>query len=315
MASNRISDRVLGKLSEALPDENVQILFITVLSSTPDIKKINLLLEAALDCDIEIFTTNVRTILQQNYDNIEKAAEKIHNTYDLILSPNKNGAHTVSESGENSILLNNIRNIGAVLLATDPQQMSEWLFLIENLCSRIAPNVPSLTIFLQGTVQKFLASPRVIGVTLAVVFLGIDAIMSIRAWYRNEISGTECAHQIIVSISTLGGAIVGAFIGGAIGAVMGPVLSVVGTSIGAYIGAEAAKRLLDWLVRFLFGPPTKIGIQEAYKFLHCEPSDFNRAINEKFRELCNVYRDDGVEFSKLQACMAVIKIHREKQPA
>jgi hypothetical protein len=155
---------------------------------------------------------------------------------------------------------------------------------------------------------------NVVLVGLSAVYLGWEAIQSIRAWWRGEISGKRCAKRVIDATVTFGAGLGGGAVGAAVGGLVGPIGSLAGAVIGGLVASYGAEQLIDWLTQAIFDLPKDVALENAYRFLGVSPSASNSEINTAFRRLCLRYHPDkgGDEkkFHELQSHMTIIKQHR-----
>jgi DnaJ domain len=194
-----------------------------------------------------------------------------------------------------------------------PSQQAKILGIIVNLAgesSAVAQYVSRAT----GVFTR--VGGNVVLVTLSAIYLGWEAIKSLKQWWKGEISGKRCAKQVIDATVSFGAGLAGGVAGAAIGSFAGPVGTLAGSVIGGLITSTVAEKLIDWLTQKIFDLPKDVAVEKAYDFLGVKPSASNTEINAAFRRLCLQYHPDKggdqEKFIQLQSQMGLIKLHRDE---
>ncbi|CAF1399058.1 unnamed protein product [Rotaria sordida] len=149
-------------------------------------------------------------------------------------------------------------------------------------------------------------------VAIAAVLLSWEALKSIAAWWKGEISGKRCVANIVNAASTIGGGAAGGAAGVYIGTLIAPGIgTVIGGLAGGILGSSAAAALSKWLTEYFFDLPPTVALEKAYTFLDLKPSCTNSEINSQFKKLALKYHPDkggsAEDFHKLQVSVAIIK--------
>jgi hypothetical protein len=155
---------------------------------------------------------------------------------------------------------------------------------------------------------------NVVLVTLSAIYVGWEAIKSLKQWWKGEISGKRCAKQVIDGTATFAAGVGGGFGGAAVGSILGPIGAIGGAIIGGWIASSGAEMVIDWLTQKLFDLPKEVATEKAYNYLGKNPSSSNSEINTAFRQLCLKHHPDKggdvAKFLELQSSMGMIKLHR-----
>ena len=158
-------------------------------------------------------------------------------------------------------------------------------------------------------------SSTITTVGLATANLGVGALKNIWRWWRGEITGKQCAKNVLDSIVSMGGAVAGGFAGMAVGSIIGgPLGAIVGSIAAGAISAAVVGSLCERLTQNIFGKPKNKALENAYRYLGVEMTASNAEVNSAFHRLCLKHHPDkgGKEedFYVLQCHMGVIKTAR-----
>lgn len=145
--------------------------------------------------------------------------------------------------------------------------------------------------------------------------LSFQAIYSLYLWWKGEITGEDCAKNIIDSCAEREGGIGGAMAGAAIGTYIYPGIgTVIGGFLGQLVGSGISRKLSDWLTQKFFYLSKEAALQNAYTFLGLEYGASNTQISSNFRRLARKYHPDKGgsydDWYKIQVAMAVIKLSK-----
>ena len=167
---------------------------------------------------------------------------------------------------------------------------------------------------------------EVVTIVLVATVLGLEAIRSIRKWWKGEISGERCAKSIIDASVTVtagvGGGIVGG-IGGSAAAVtllgLGPLGIAISMFGGALVLGSTSSALAGCTVKEitcrLFDLPQDEALEKAYNYLRLRSSSKNGELNSVYKKLARQHHPDRggdkEKFQELQICMEIIKASRE----
>ena len=145
----------------------------------------------------------------------------------------------------------------------------------------------------------------------AIELLTAETVLDIHRWWKNEISGGECAKNFVKNSARSGGLGTGIYIGGKIAKHFFPFIpgsSIIAKIVGGYFGMQAT----DYLIESLFNnsPKDKV-LEEAYEFFDLEENAASiYEINQSFYRLANQFELDTDNFQKLQFYMSVIKLSK-----
>ena len=156
------------------------------------------------------------------------------------------------------------------------------------------------------------ASGKLVGVTLAVIYLSYEIYQDICRWWKGEISGVRCAKNVIDGIASMAAGVGAGLAGAAIGTA---ILPGVGSAIGGFVGGNAAasvmRALSDWVTQKIFNLPKEEALENSHRFLGLSYGASNDEINAAFKRLVLKYHPDKggsyKDWHKLQVSMAVIK--------
>ena len=136
-------------------------------------------------------------------------------------------------------------------------------------------------------------------------------INNIHRWWQNEITGKECAKNIVDNgfshLAGMGGAAAGA----AAGSFLGIPGILIGGAFGGAVGILAASSAIDRITQWFFGSPKEVALQNAYRFLQVDSKSSNDQINHRFKELALKYHPDKggrrEDWDQLQLSMGIIR--------
>ena len=130
------------------------------------------------------------------------------------------------------------------------------------------------------------ASGKLVGVTLAVIYLSYEIYQDICRWWKGEISGVRCAKNVIDGIASMAAGVGAGLAGAAIGTA---ILPGVGSAIGGFVGGNAAasvmRALSDWVTQKIFNLPKEEALENAYRLLGLSYGASNDQINTAFNRL------------------------------
>ncbi len=210
-------------------------------------------------------------------------------------------------------------NFIATLSRFPQAAQKEIVELIMNAAQQVAVYPTSLELLNQSFNNLLIvtASPygKYISVGLLAVFLTYDIWNNVRRWWKGEITGEQCAKNIINSCAGVAGGIAGGYVGAKVGSCIAPGIgTVVGAVVGGVIGSALSSSLSQWLTEYFFKSPKEKTLEDAYKFLKLNSDASIDEINDSFRSLANEYNPYIVgsndNFEKLQYHMSIIKLHK-----
>jgi hypothetical protein len=165
----------------------------------------------------------------------------------------------------------------------------------------------------------------VTGLLLATV-LGVEAIQSIRKWWKGEISGERCTKNIIDTAVPATAGVTGGIIGGIGGsaaavslfafppigiAALGMFGALILGGISSFLTGSAIKQVTC----SMFDLPQDEALEKAYKFLGLRESSSNELVNSAYKRLAKQHHPDkGGDknvLEELQINMEIIKAARE----
>nr|XP_047142612.1 uncharacterized protein LOC105849733 [Hydra vulgaris] len=163
-----------------------------------------------------------------------------------------------------------------------------------------------------GATEVFKAGKVFLEENLQEIKLAIDAIKSIKRWWKNEISGALCAKLLVDDYVKYK---VAAFSGTACAFTFGSLFGPVGAAVGGVgcmiVGGAAAHAFSDRLTEWLFGVSREVALENAYKFFNLKSTASNKEINYAFNQLCKKFdpKSGGNEdeYYFVQVNMAIIK--------
>lgn len=155
-------------------------------------------------------------------------------------------------------------------------------------------------------------------VALAAVYLSYEALQSINAWWRGEISGRRCAKAIVDSACGIVAGAAAGVGGAALGSLLlGPAGAVAGGVLGSVIGSQVAAALVDHLTTRLLDLPRDVAVERAYAYFGLTHHASTAEVNAAYRRMALLAHPDkgGREghFAEVQAHLAVIKKARGAQ--
>ena len=155
-------------------------------------------------------------------------------------------------------------------------------------------------------------------VALAAVYLSYEALQSINAWWRGEISGRRCAKAIVDSACGIVAGAAAGVGGAALGSLLlGPAGAVAGGVLGSVIGSQVAAALVDRLTARLLDLPRDVAVERAYAYFGLTHHASTAEVNAAYRRMALLAHPDkgGREghFAEVQAHLAVIKKARGAQ--
>ncbi len=156
---------------------------------------------------------------------------------------------------------------------------------------------------------------KYISVGLLAVFLTYDIWNNVKQWWNGQITGEQCAKNIINSFAGVAGGVAGGYVGAKVGSCIAPgVGTVFGAVVGGVVGSALSSSLSQWLTEYFFKLPKDEALEDAYKFLKLNSDASVDEINESFRRLANEYNPNKEgnkdNFEKLQYYMSIIKLHK-----
>lgn len=327
-----IPQEVLDKIGTVLDgDELVQVLFFLVDMGDKAVNYVRIL-NSVINSDV-----NFRSCVQRLSQDATKLTDDpiydeimtdIGNNY-LKSNVITNGSSSPVESGQD-VNFNQI-------LTDSGRQKSETTFSFLSLLSKlpklsqkkaietttaVAAKSPSTALTIRGTtgnIKPTSVNKLVNG--LAAVYMACDVYLSIRQWWKGEISGKRCIKKVIDGLVSVACGIGGGVAGAALGSLVLPgVGTVVGGLNGGVAAAELGSYFSDWTTKKLFGLHQNEALENVYRSLglNCTKSSIpsNGEINESFRRLALQHHPDKggdvKEWHKLQCAMAVIKASKEE---
>lgn len=208
-----------------------------------------------------------------------------------------------------------IVNLQQALIRIPPSQRAIVVSRLITLAKTIAGPQSALATYTSQALAWTERAGTLAPLAIAAVLLSWEALKSISAWWKGEISGARCVANVINAGATIGGG----FGGGALGTFLGTMVCPgVGTVIGGVaagvLGSTAAAALSRWLTEYFFDLPPTVALEKAYEFLGLKASSTNAEINTQFKKLALIYHPDkggsAQDFHKLQVSVAIIKESR-----
>ena len=292
-------------------NSNYVTILTHVLNTRKDLFK-STALQLASDAEKLIDNSGFRNIMYEIWQNYFCDTDTSHKNFkkdvDHYLDVVINNKHVLS-----TFEYNLLRSF-SYLPASD---LNRVISSIEN----IANSVGSITgAIVSSHIEKSVSllksgSGKIVTVTLVCAFLAWDIYLSIKSWWKGEITGKRCMKKIVDSASGVAGGLAGGMAGMAVGGFLGPVGLVLGGVFGTFLGSECAAIVSDWITAKLFDLPKSVALENAYNFLGVHHSTSTIDLNKRFRELCLIYHPDkggkAEDFHKLQYAWAVIKASKE----
>jgi hypothetical protein len=207
----------------------------------------------------------------------------------------------------------------AILSRLTTAKQYEIVQLIKDTAELVGVHPSSLDLLNQSfnNLLKVTTSPygNAISVGLLPVFLTYDIWNHLRRWWKDEITGEQCAKNIIKSCAGVAGGVAGGFLGAAVGNYFENEIGIfVEAVVGGVVGSALSYSLSQWLTEYFFKSPKEKALEDAYKFLQLNSDASVDEINTNFRRLVNEFDPNIVgsndNFQKLQYYMSIIKLDK-----
>ena len=156
-------------------------------------------------------------------------------------------------------------------------------------------------------------------VALVATELSWEAVQSIRAYCKGQITAKACVRNITTATASVAGGVAGAAAGIVAGrAVAGKLGAAVGGVVGGAIGQHMSNRLCDSLTKTLVVDSREDALMEAYRVLGVVPASTNQEINSAYRrQALTCHPDRGgkkEDFLRLSTAMEMIRMARRECP-
>ncbi|CAF1459730.1 unnamed protein product [Adineta steineri] len=172
-----------------------------------------------------------------------------------------------------------------------------------------------LALFGERGLNAVIKNGITVGSAKIIITLPYDTYLSIKGWWKGEISGKRCVKCIIDDCAAVAGGAAGA-VGGALAgtAVLPGVGTVIGGIFGGLFGGALGGALSKLLTEQIFNLPPTVALEKAYRYLGVSVNCSNDEINSAYHRLAlQLHPDKGgkpEEFIKLKTQVALIKIAR-----
>lgn len=155
---------------------------------------------------------------------------------------------------------------------------------------------------------------------LGAIYIFCEVVYNLFRLCRSEITGEECAKNIIGASVSFGGGVAGAATGATAGTlVFGPIGTIIGGIVGGLVGSlignYTARRLFDYLASLFATTPREEALKNAYVFLGVQENVSEKELKAAYnRARLRYYPDKGgshEDFLQLELHWQVIQAARE----
>ena len=325
MASHVLATDILDKISRCLsdsPEKLARLLYFLVKEE--NVERYERVLRSVIDNvvafkniveklvnDVDHLETDpeYRRLMADIWNNYLKPNEKAdvgngHQRFDLQLYLRRDQTQAI-------FTINFIETLSRL----PPSSQAQIVSAITNVAETVLPSGMALALRQSASNALSLtrgASGKLVGVTLAAVYLSYEIYKDICRWWKGEISGVRCVKNVIDGTASMAAGVGGGFAGAAIGTALIPgVGTVIGGIVGGITAASVMSALSDWVTQKIFNLPKEEALENAYRFLGLSYGASNDQINAAFKRLVLKYHPDKggsyEDWHKLQVSMAVIK--------